>query len=196
MKKEMLSAGSGCVPRESAVGTLRSGMAKDKLIFIIICSAAIGVAVITIASSLLPRGMAARVERWQCRECGNIFKERTFESPPIECPKCSGQAATLRYRTCPQCGQEIVVSRWRLTEEGKAQEEAARKAQEEAGGPPGPWVMPPPPMGKAPPVEVQYWAQQSDDSYAWTNWLNIMDPRVAMISSALKCEECHALLYP
>ena len=148
------------------------------------------------ASFLLPRRTGPRVKRWQCLECANIFKEKTFESPPIDCPKGHpGQAVALRYRICPQCGEKVAVSRWRLTEEGKAQEEA-RKAQEEARGFRGPPRGPLGPMGMAPPIEVQYWAQQSDGSYGWTDWISSRDPRTMMIELALTCEKCQALLYP
>jgi len=171
-------------------------MAKDKLIFIIICSAAIGVAVITMASFLFPRSSRARgVRQWQCLNCDDIFKKKTLEWPPIECPKCSGQAVGFSYRTCPQCGEEIVVSRWRLTEAGKAQEKA-RKAQEEAKGFRGPPQGPFGPMGMGPPIETQYRAQQNDGSYGWTDWISSRTPAAVMIYSTLKCEKCQALLYP
>ncbi len=122
MKKEMVSACAGCVPRESAVRSLRSGMAKDKLIFTIVCSVAIGVAVITMAISLFPRRtVAAGSQLWQCLECDDIFKKKTSELPPIDCPKGHpGQAVALTYRFCPHCNEDVLESRWRFTAEGKA----------------------------------------------------------------------------
>ncbi|MCK4850989.1 MAG: hypothetical protein KAT11_06550 [Phycisphaerae bacterium] len=164
-------------------------MAKDKLIFIIICSAAIGVAVIALAIFLFG---AAESQLWQCLECDDIFKKKTSQLPPIDCPKCSGQAVALRYATCPECGKKVPESRRRLTEQGKAQEEAMRKRQEEGGFLPPPMAL----MGMGAAQEIQYWVPQSDGSYAWTNWLNAMDPRVARIPLVLKCEKCQALLHP
>ena len=130
---------------------------------------------------------------WQCLECDDIFKEKTSELPPIDCPKGHpGQAVALYYATCPECGKKVPESRWRLTERGKAQEEAMRKLQEEGEFRPPPMAL----MGMGAAREIQYWVQQSDGSYGWTDWISAVDPRTGMILSALTCEECQALLHP
>ncbi|MBA7521960.1 hypothetical protein ES705_14072 [subsurface metagenome] len=195
MKKEMLSAGAGCVPRESAVGTLRSGMAKDKLIFIIICSAAIGVAVITMASFLFPRGTAARGERWQCLNCDYEFSKKTSELPPIECPKCGGELVRVTYRKCPSCGAKVMCVRRRLSEQGKAKRDAMMKQAESTGQPVAAGAAMMVPMD----METQYPIKQADGSYGWTAWLTavMISPQQAMqLQRNVRCTECDALIFP
>ena len=67
-----------------------------------------------------------RTVQWQCISCNDEFANKSAEMPPIECPKCGGQAARLTYRTCPKCEREALVTRARLTEQGQAQRETAR----------------------------------------------------------------------
>ena len=182
--------GAEIIGRDSG---LRTGMARDKLIFIIICSLGIGVAVIVLAVHLFPRNIvAAQSGRWQCLECDHTFKKETSELPPIECPKCGQDAVGLTYRTCPQCGKKTVVSHWSLTEQGKAEEEATRRQEEETGTQ-QPRLRP---LVAELPIAVQYWAQQTDGSYGWTDWMNKADPMSRMVHAALTCDKCQSPLYP
>ncbi|NIA07748.1 MAG: hypothetical protein GWP14_08990 [Actinobacteria bacterium] len=104
---------------------------------------------------------------WQCLQCGRTFSMEITELPPIECPKCGGEAVKLRYHRCQACGKKVVISRLRLTEKGQAQREAMRKQAEAAGGsaagPPGPMM---------PPMESQYRLKQSDGGYGWSPWVS------------------------
>ncbi len=169
---------------------LPAGMAKDKLIFVIICSAAIGVAVVTMAFTLFPGrpGDRIRLSQWQCLDCGHEFSKETRERSPIECEKCAGQAVMLNRRKCPECGEDVLVSRTRLTERGEA---LYRDRKESSGQPP---VMPMAP-GMSLPMESQFWVQQADGSYGWTDWFFLGGPQSRDIQSSQKCPKCSTPLY-
>ena len=163
----------------------RSGIAKNQLIFIIICSAAIGVAVVTMAIHLWSGGPGARrAASWQCLKCNAEFTKKTTEMPPIACEKCDGQAVRLNRRACPKCGEKVLVSRMRMTEQGKAQHEAM-KAQTDG-------ARPPMGMGMLP-METQLWVRGTDGNYAWSEW--IPSSVAGQYYSSLTCEKCGASLY-
>ena len=171
---------------------LRAGMAKDKLIFVITCSAAIAVAVLTTAFTLWSGGSGGRMgpSQWQCLEpgCGYEFSKNTREHPPIECPKCGGQAVRVNYRKCPRCGKNVLVSRMRLTEQGQARYQNIKGSSGQVSAMPrGP--------GMALPMEIQFWAQQADGSFGWTDWILPGDPQIGQSVSVPKCSKCAAPLY-
>ena len=170
------------------------GIARDKLIFIIICSAAIGVAILAMASYLYSRGSANQEKKvWQCLECEYEFTKITTEMPPIDCPKGHpGQAARLGYRECPTCGKKIVLSRVRLTEGGRVQYEAmqAQANQTDAAAPGA--VSPEMSL----PQEIQFRYKKDDGSYAWTEWRSADFRDMRDIFESLTCSECGAKLFP
>ncbi len=162
-------------PKFTAPG-LRAGIAKDKLIFIIICSASIAVAVVALVYSSTGDRIAATP--WQCLDCNYEFTMKTAEPPPIECPKCGGQAVRLNYRICPECGKQNLINRVRLTEQGQAQYQEIKAA----GGPTRRMMMLP--------KESQYWVKQTDGSYGWTPWMPAGSPAAMMLVRSLTCSEC------
>ena len=171
---------------------LRAGMAKDQLIFVIICSAAIGVAAVTMAFTLFSGGSGGKIgpSQWQCLnpDCGYEFSKDTREYSPIECGKCGGQAVWVNYRKCPECEEDVLVSRTRLTEQGQAQYQNMKES---------PGKMPVTPMGPrmSLPMENQFWVQQADGSYGWTDWVFAGGPQSRQVFSSLKCPKCSAPLY-
>ncbi len=171
---------------------LPAGMAKDKLIFIIICSAAIAIAVVTMAFTLFPgrSGSKIRPSQWQCLDCGHEFSKDTREPSPIECEKCAGEAVKVNRRKCPECGEDVLVWRMRLTEQGQAQ---YQKMKELSGQMPVMLMGPGAAMGL--PMESQLWVQQDDGSYGWTDWFVASGPQMGQAYSFLKCSKCDAPLY-
>ena len=171
---------------------LRAGMAKDKLIFVIICSAAITVAVVTMAFTLFSGRSGGRIgpSQWQCLnpDCGYEFSKHIRERSPIECEKCDGQAVRVNRRKCPECEEDVLVSRMRLTEQGQAQYQNMKESSGQ---------MPVIPMGPGMdlPAEMQFWAQQADGSFGWTDWIFSGDPQIGQVFSSLKCPKCSAPLY-
>ena len=171
----------------------RSGMAKNQLIFVIICSAALLVAAVTLVHFFTGSSRKATAGSWQCLDCEAAFNKKTRELPPIECPKCSGEAVRVIYRKCPDCGAKVICFRQRLSEQGKAQRDAMKK-QDESGGQPAA-MMGPMMMGMD--MEMQYRAKQADGSYAWTDWLNpLASPQATQeLQRNTRCSECDALLF-
>ena len=185
-KKTASVCGTG-PQRESARVSLRAGMAKDKLTLIIVCSAALGVAVLTLAvKQFSGGGFGGLTSRWQCLnpECDKEFSRELTQQPPVECPSCGGQAAKLIHRKCPKCGEENVIYRTRLTEEGLAQYEATKDEQPKEKGPIRIGA------GAIMPSEVQFWHKQEDGSYAWSDWM----PMNQMYRGQV-CSKCGASLY-
>ena len=168
----------------------QAGMAKDQLIFVIICSAALLVAAVTLVHFFTGASKKATpTAPWQCLKCDREFSIKTLELPPIECPECGGDAVRVRYRKCPSCGAKVPCYRLRLPEGRKAQLDAMKKHAESTGQP----VAPGPMMD----MEIQYRVKQADGSYAWTDWLN---PRgspqlAAQLQKNMRCSECEALLF-
>ena len=171
---------------------LPAGMAKDQLIFVIICSVAIGVAVVTMAFTRFSgrSGGGIGLSQWQCLnpDCGYEFSKNTRERSPIECEKCGGQAVRLSRHKCPECGEDVLVSRMRLTEQGQAQ---YQNVKESSGQMP---VMPMGP-GMGLPMESQFWVPQADGSYGWTDWVFMAGPQSGQVFSSPKCPKCSAPLY-
>lgn len=160
----------------------RAGVAKDQLIFIIICCAALGVAVVVLVIQFTPHPV--RSFDWQCLECGSEFRSKTRETPPIACPECQGQAVRLDYRKCPACGERVLVSRMHAAETTEAQGEATgAKPGEEQGVLPRPGLL-------APPMLIQYRLKQSDGSYGWSLWMPLVSRQAQQAEFNLQCPEC------
>ena len=182
MRDEIISVG-----RDAG---LRSGMAKDKLTFLIVCSVAIAVAVIAMVISFLPGESSQTGEnQWQCEGCDARFELETSELPPIKCPECGGEAVGLSHRFCLTCREDVLVSRWRFTAEGKARHEDL-----EARGLTGANALPPLAAGLSSPREVQYWVRQDDGSYMWSEWLNSNGSVARELQVDLTCEKCGQLM--
>ena len=191
MSNRTADSGDNYVQREFAGAGLRAGVAKDKLIFIIICSAALAFAAATLVYSVFkPRTKHFDVT-WQCLACNNEFDLKTDEQPPIPCPKCGGQAVRVIYRDCPACGKKVLSFRLRLTEQAQAQRKATRK-QGGAAGKPGalPFEL------MRPPMDIQYWVKQPDSSLGWTAWMLGGSPQAMQTQSDLRCSKCGAPLFP
>ena len=164
---------------------LRQGMARDKLIFTIICVAAIIVAVAALVSFFMPRKARIIGVPWQCLKCNYEFNEKTLELPPIACPKCGGQAVRVSYRKCPRCGKVILESRMRLTEQSQTQYQALKSQQQnQARG--GPVEM----SARMLPMEVEYRVKQADGNYGWSPWVGMNTPKAQQILAGLECPEC------
>ena len=180
-EQTIVSGGKSC-RRKVAGSAWRAGIAKDQLIFIIICSAAIAVAAVTLVV-YLTSGEQMRTVKWQCISCNHEFASKSAETPPIECQQCGGQAVRLTYRTCPECKKEVLVSRARLTEQGQAKRDASRDQSD--GKIPG--------MGETLPMEIQFWLKQADDTYKWSEWVPTNSPHLLQqYGTRLQCSECGA----
>ena len=186
MSNQTANSGDNCVQREFAGVGLRAGIAKDKLIFIIICSAALAVAVVSMVrfftSSKYPD------MTWQCLDCNARLTLEIEEFSPIECPKCDGEAVRVLYRNCPNCGKKVLYYRIRLT----AEEQDKREARRAAGQPePGPMTR------RA--TELQYRVKQADGSFDWTPWIAVDTPegqrQVRQFYDSLLCPNCDAPLF-
>ena len=160
----------------------RAGVAKDQLIFIIICSVALAVAVVALAINFNPPSV--RPSDWQCLECGYEFSSKTREAPPIDCPKCQGQAVRLDRRKCPACGKRVLVSRMCAAETSEARGKATKAGHGEAEG-----VLPRPGL-LSPQMLIQYWLKQSDGSYGWSPSMPLVSRQAQQIEFNLQCPEC------
>ena len=180
-----MTGNSKSSPRESStLGRLpslgrRAGMARDRLIFVIICSVAIGVALVTVVLTIFSGPEAGAGTTWQCLQCDREFTIRTLQMPPIDCRKCDGQAVRTYYRSCPACRKRTILHRQRRTGQGPS-------GQEYSPGKPG----------SSGPMEFQYWVRQSDDSYAWSDWMQPLSARALRIKAGLRCQHCDAKLNP
>ncbi len=161
---------------------LRSGIAKDKLVFIIIFSAAVAVALVTILSYLLSGPKLGAPIPWQCVDCDYEFSSRTMKLPPIDCPKCDGQAVRTHYRSCPVCKKEVLWYLQRLTEQAQVEYKASGAQQTGAG------------LGGGLPMEFQYRVKQPDGSYGWSPWLYALSPQARQIKAEAQCPHCGAYL--
>lgn len=172
----------------------RSGMAKDQLIFTIICSSAVLVAAVTLVYHLTgSSGNRITAGSWQCLGCGFEFKKKTRVLPPIECLKCGGDAVRVTSRTCPSCNAKVPYYRISLTEQERTQRDAAQKQAEPSersvtmGGSP---------MMMLPPMVRQYWVRQADDSFAWSPWMSAGSPEATQLEREMRCPECDGLIFP
>ena len=151
----------------------RPGVAKDQLIFIIICSVALAVAAVTLVH-FFTGSKKVPASQWQCLECGKEFTLKKAFTPPVKCTKCGGEAVRLGYRTCEKCGEKVLAYRIRMS--GQAQ------APGGPGGPPG--------MGPMQPMDMQFRIQQADGSYDWTPWMSSASPQVQQMYANLTCPKC------
>ena len=152
----------------------RSGMAKDQLIFIIICSVALAMAAITLVK-LFAGDQKTVTGEWQCLDCGKEFTVKSVISlPPIKCPACGGEAVRLVYRACPKCSEKVLVYRVRVPE-----------TPEGAGGPGGP----------PGPKDVQFRIANPEGTYGWSDWISISGPhQMLQMSADVTCPKCGASL--
>ena len=187
----MTDSGGNYAQRGLAGAGFQAGVAKDKLIFIIICTAAMLVAAVTLVyfltgDSEIPTG------DWQCLKCAYTFSKKTTEKSPIDCPKCGGDAVRQYYHKCPECGKKVLFCRVQLTKEAQAQRDAMLKQAETAGQK----AVLPPEATMSMPMDIQYWAKQPDGSYGWTDWMLPAPPQARQLKSSLQCSECGANLFP
>ena len=152
-------------------------MARDQLVFLVICGVAVVVAAVAVVHYFSGGSSKIVATKWQCLNCDREFKMKKFVAPPIECPKCDGQAVRLVYRTCPKCKAKVLASR------------VQRIGGAGAGGAPGMGG----PMGM-PPMQAQFWLKQPDGSYGWSDWMSLASPQARQIHDGFKCTECGASL--
>ncbi|NIA07138.1 MAG: hypothetical protein GWP14_05805 [Actinobacteria bacterium] len=179
MGNQSSNSDCGYVRRQSRDSGLRPGVAKDQLIFIIICSVALAVAAVTMVR-FFTGGSRVPSSQWQCLDCGKEFTVKKITAQPVKCPKCGGEAARLGYRTCPACGEKVLVLRVRVS--GQA------PGGGPAGGPPG--------LGMMSPMEIQYRVRQEDGTYVWTPWMFAGSPQAQQVDSSLICPKCGERLSP
>jgi len=183
--------------RANSVRGLRSGMTKDQRIFVIICSAALLVAAVTLVHFFVGSSRKDSIDtEWHCLACGNDFGKKTkksaFGTPPLaNCPKCGGEAARVVYRKCPICGEEVQCYRLRLSKTGHAQKEAMEGQSQSTGQP-----MVRGPQSMALDTEIQFRVKLADGSYGWTDWMNSMGEQQKAAQEDVRCSECGALLFP
>lgn len=183
--------------RANSVRALRSGMTKDQLIFVIICSAALLVAAVTLVHFFVGSSRKDSIDtEWHCLACGNDFGKKTKKpafggAPSANCPKCGGEAARVVYRKCPNCGEEVQWYRLRSSKTGHAQEEGM-------GGQSQPTSQPMVRGAQAmvPDTEIQFRVKLADGSYGWTDWMNSMGAQQKAVQKDMHCSECGALLFP
>jgi DNA-directed RNA polymerase subunit RPC12/RpoP len=207
MKKQNARFGGKYGQRSATMGW-RAGIAKDRLVFIIICLAAIAVAGVVLVISLGPRRPKAMALDWQCLACNDEFSTGAKTSDvvlSIDCPKCGGKAVRMQYRKCPECDKQVVMYRMRLTEEREAEfkalvdkkkeQDALRAKQREQGifmpEKPGQFHM----YALVMPVEFQYWVKQANGNYGWSPWIGTEDPQNLQIRGDVQCPHCGAKLF-
>ena len=154
----------------------KSGVAKDQLIFIIICSVALAVAAVTLVKFVAGDKRTVASE-WQCLDCGKEFTTKSA-TPPVKCPACGGEAVRLGYRTCPECGEKVLVYRIRMPE-----------TPEGAGGPGGP-----PGMMPMQPMDMQFRIENPDGTYGWSDWISGSSPQMQQMYADISCPKCGASL--
>ena len=172
MDEQRIVSDSRLFRRRSPSSAWRAGIAKDQLIFIIICSAAAAVAAVSLVVSMSDK--PPPTVQWQCISCNYEFSNRSVERPPIECPKCGEQAAKLTYRPCPKCGKSVLTARSRLTTQGQARRDASSGGRA---------------AGRLP-METQFWIKQADGTYKWSEWIPASAPQLRkQYASRLQCPE-------
>ena len=162
------------------------GLTRRELIVLIVALVVIVLAGVCITSFFV--GKRGFQGNWQCLDCGYIFSRNTYETPPIECPKCQGQAVQLIYRQCPKCKKENLVWRLRLTEEARALL-ANLKAQNPDGTVDFETIA-------HLPNEVQCLIKNSGGKPTWTQeWLSLDSTQSREIRDCLHCTKCGAKLF-
>ena len=159
----------------------RRGVAKDQLIFIIICSVALAVAAVAMVTSFTGGGKKTRAGEWQCLDCDKTFSAKSTGGAAVTC-KCGGEAARLVSRLCPSCDKKVLVYRIRMPEQ-----------PEGAGGPGGPPGMGM--MGMAP-SEMQIRIQLEDGTYGWSDWISSASPQLQQVFVNMPCPECGQSMTP
>lgn len=153
----------------------RAGVAKDQLIFIIICSVALAVAAVALLTFFSGGGRKTVASEWQCLDCDKTFTLKQTQPGAVTC-KCGGEAACLVYRDCASCNKKVLVYRVRMPEQ-----------PEGAGGPGGPPGMGM--MGMAP-TEMQFRIQLEDGTYDWSDWMSSASPELQQVLANMLCPEC------
>ena len=167
-------------------GAWPAGMSRRELIVTVVCLAVIASAGVFITSYLV--GGESFEGNWQCLQCEHTFSRKTYEPPPIACPKCGGQAVNLIYRKCPDCGKKNLVWRLRLTEAAQA-----HLTELKSRSPNG--FVDLEVIGKLP-NELQYRLRQSDGTSTWTQqWFSPASPEAEDVRAALKCSKCGVRLF-
>ena len=167
MPEKTLNPRGTCARLESVTANWRAGVAKDKLIFIIICSVALAVAVVVMTFYFKddpwnPTG------GWLCLECNHQFDKPHTEGQPVYCPECGEEAASLLFHRCPKCDEKNVIGRVRFPQQGgdavpgAAQTEQAQFRLKEFG--------------------------------TWTDWMPPWTP-VQRANPDMECTKCGAKLY-
>ena len=190
MNEQMGTSLGNCMRRKFTGPGLRAGIAKDQLIFTIICSAAIAVAVVALVYSLTRSKVPTTP--WQCLDCNYELSMATTEMPPIKCRKCGGQAVRLNYRICPECGKQNLINRVRLTEQSQAKREEIEAAGGRQEQDRRPSMIGPVATIMMLPKECQYWTKQTDGSYGWTPWISAGSPAAIQCERKPPCSECGA----
>lgn len=185
MKSKTASLANQSGRRKSSAMGLRAGIARDQLIFVIICLAATAVAIIALVIFFMPARTQATSVDWQCLECNYKFNIKTTGPiTAVHCPKCSGQAVAVRYGKCPHCGKHVPMYRCRMSE--TEQEQGLNMP-----GVSGPLGM----HTQRVPEVIQYWIGQADGSYGWSRWMGTTDPQIGQARADSRCPQCRAKLF-
>ena len=184
MKSSKLSSGNTLVSRSPAGTGFRAGKMDEKTTFVVICVAAICVAVVAL---IVPRCAGRRGGAGMRLECPSCNSKVTPENPMDTFPKCSKcgvYAIRVLERECRGCGKKAPYSKTRLTEAGEQQYEQMKASGEQQVAPM---------MGMGPGMmydqEVQYWIEQ-DGNYGWSDWMNTRDPRAMEMQKQYTCPNC------
>lgn len=186
MKRAKLFSGGSRTCRIPAGAGFRAGAMEDKQVFIIICSVAIGIAIIAMGWYLFGGRGRSRGDTmtFECLSCNAAVTAENTAEPFAKCPECGKYAARVSRAKCPACEEISLYSRTQLTKEGAAGYEAM-KAQ--GGGNVPPMMM----MGGAGfPQDVQYWLKQSDGSYAWSEWVPLGSQKALALQNQYVCPKC------
>lgn len=175
-----------------SVNSARStGLARNELLFVIICSAAVVVAVLAVVGFFAGQRGTPFVGDWQCLNCEHTFSSNTQEMPPIACPECKGPAVRLIYSSCPNCRRKVAAQRISLTSQGQAQRKVLRSQY-----PQGPaqelYLMQ---VGMLP-TESQYWVRSPEAGDGWTEWILAASPRTLQMRQEILCPKCGVRLQP
>lgn len=182
MSNQTVDSGDKFVRRACSGVASRTGVARDQLIFIIICSVSLVVAAITLVHFVTGGYSRGPVRNaWQCLNCNYEFSKKVPGFSSIECPKCGGQAVRVVYRKCPKCGAEVLFYRLRPSPQAQDQRAADQPAVS-------------PMMVQA--MEVQYKIKQPDGSLGWTGWMPAGSGEAVQARNAIRCSKCNASLVP
>ena len=165
----------------------RAGVSQRQLVVIMCAAALVGITAVVL-DLFTPDKSQLGSPVWQCLKCNDDFTSKSTDIPPIECPKCGGEAVLLGHRLCPGCDRYALLLRKRLTKQGQVEYaaiKAGRKDRGDDGGPTGILMLP---------MEAQYWVTQPDGSRAWTGWMITNSPMAMQLRTTAKCSHCEAYL--